>query len=114
MHPFCFPQWNGSSQRFAINAQLDNSTLGARRDGLSKKRANDWFDFLWLCPMPQDTAPGTVVRHVFSSEIKELSEFMGSQFGPMSHAPTAILPCKFCQDADHQHTGQWIAHSTPM
>jgi hypothetical protein len=57
-----------------------------------KELTDDLFHLSWLHTMPQNSTPRTVVRHLLSFEMKELTQLLGSQPGPMSHAATAILP----------------------
>ncbi|HYL43261.1 MAG TPA: hypothetical protein VEU97_07750 [Ktedonobacteraceae bacterium] len=46
---------------------------------------------LVLKPSPTDRSTRSIIRHFLSCEMKELTQLVGSQFGPMSHAATAIL-----------------------
>lgn len=41
--------------------------------------------------MAQHTTPCTGVRHHLACEMGELTQLLGTQFGPMSHDTTAIL-----------------------
>src|SRR5258706_8051126 len=67
MHPFRFPQRDGSPQRFTINCQLDTAPLVLSGSaGLGKKPANDLFHLVGLHALSQNPAPGTVMRHTFS------------------------------------------------
>src|SRR2546428_7517564 len=112
-----FSQWDGSPQRFAIQCQLDPASL---RLGIAlcshKKLTEEVFHLRWLHRMTQDPAPGTVVRHLLSLQMEELTQFTTAQFRPMGHASAAILACQFGEHTDHEQTGQRVlqAASVPM
>lgn len=97
MHAFRLSQRDGSSHRFPINGQVHTSSLVMRSsERLCKKRPHALFHLLRISPMAQNPTPGAVMRHALSFEMEELTQFLGAQFGPMSHSTTAILTRQFC------------------
>jgi len=96
--------------RFAINGQVDTAPLALScSGGLCKKPANDLFHLVRLHAMSQNPAPRTVMRHALAFEMEELAQFMGAEFGPMSHSTASILPGSFRQHPDHEQARQPIA-----
>src|SRR5947209_19253112 len=113
MDAFRFPQRNGSTQCFAIYCQVNTASLTlSGSGGLSKKVPNDLFDFAGLHPMAENSAPRTVMGHALSFDVEEVTQFVAAQLSPMSHRATTILPSQFCEHANHEQAGQWIAYSS--
>src|SRR2546423_2166128 len=94
---------------------MQAASLGLRPLGcLEKELTEHLLHFCWLNRITQDPAPRTVVWHSLSLEVEELTQFMGTQFGPVSHRTTAILTCQFRQYSDHEQTGQRILQATSV
>ncbi len=92
MHSLAWAVRDSSSQGFAIQTEQTFARLGLGMAGrLGKGPAEHLLDFARINRLPQHVTPRTVMRHTFSFQRKELAQFLGTQFGPMSHDQATLI-----------------------
>ncbi len=52
--------------------------------------------------------------HPGPPQVKQLLQFLATQFGPMSDGSATALSREFGQHADQQDLGQWILQPSPL
>lgn len=52
--------------------------------------------------------------HLLALEMEELAQFLGAQFGPMSHTAAAILPGSLGKYSDHEQCRQGVLPTTAV